>query len=125
VTWASYDTRVAGTGVSPLAGIPERSPLAVNIGMTPAGGTHAARERAECLCALSRDKPHVRPSEIKLVNRTERSVHDANGGVNVSASLVVLARNGWLEIERSGGEIRTRLGRRAKELRSPEERKGG
>jgi hypothetical protein len=67
----------------------------------------------------------VCPSEIKLVNRTEGSVHDANGGVNVSASLVVLARNGWLELERSGGEIRIRLGRRAKELRSPEQRKEG
>ena len=67
----------------------------------------------------------VSGSEIKLVNRTEGSVHDTNGGVNVQASLVVLARNGWLELERSAGEIRIRLGRRAKELRSPEQRRTG
>jgi hypothetical protein len=67
----------------------------------------------------------VCPSEIKPVNRVEGSSVDANGGLNVQGSLVTLARNGWLELERSGGEIRIRLGRRAKELRSPEERKGG
>jgi len=60
---------------------------------------------------------------LKLVNRVEGSALDANGGVNVQASLVTLARNGWLELERGAGEIRIRLGRRAKELRSPEERK--
>ena len=65
----------------------------------------------------------VTGSEIKLVNRTEGSALDSNGGVNVQASLVTLARNGWLELERSTGEIRIRLGRRAKEMRSPEERK--
>jgi hypothetical protein len=65
----------------------------------------------------------VSGSEIKLVNRVEGSALDANGGVNVQASLVVLARNGWLELERGAGEIRIRLGRRAKELRSPEERR--
>jgi hypothetical protein len=66
----------------------------------------------------------VSGSEIKLVNRVEGSALDTNGGVNVQASLVVLARNGWLELERSAGEIRIRLGRRAKELRSPGERRG-
>jgi hypothetical protein len=62
-------------------------------------------------------------SEIKLVNRIEGSVLDSNGGVNVQASLVTLARNGWLEVERRADEIRIRLGRRAKDSRSPEERK--
>jgi hypothetical protein len=65
----------------------------------------------------------VSGSQPKLVNRVEGSMHDSNGGVHVEASLVVLARNGWLELERGAGEIRIRLGRRAKELRSPEERK--
>jgi hypothetical protein len=67
----------------------------------------------------------VSGSEIKLVNRTEGSTLDTNGGVNVQAGLVTLARNGWLELERSAGEIRVRLGRRAKKLRSPEERRTG
>jgi hypothetical protein len=67
----------------------------------------------------------VSGSEIKLVNRTEGSTLDTNGGVNVQAGLVTLARNGWLELERSAGEIRVRLGRRAKELKSPEERRTG
>jgi hypothetical protein len=66
----------------------------------------------------------VSGSEIKLVN-PEGSTLDTNGGVNVQAGLVTLARNGWLELERSAGEIRVRLGRRAKELRSPEERRTG
>jgi hypothetical protein len=64
-------------------------------------------------------------SEIKLVNRAQGSVHDGNGDVNVQGSLVTLARNGWLEVEHTVGEIRIRLGRRAKELRSQEERRTG
>jgi hypothetical protein len=59
------------------------------------------------------------------VNRVEGSVHDGNGGIKVRASLVALARNNWLEVEQTVAEIRIRLGKNAKELRSPEQRKGG
>jgi hypothetical protein len=45
--------------------------------------------------------------------------------VKVWASLATLTRNGWLEVEQSVDEIRIRLGKNAKELRSPEERRGG
>jgi hypothetical protein len=44
---------------------------------------------------------------------------------NVRASLALLARNGWLEVEQDVGEIRIRLGKHAKELRSPEQRRTG
>jgi hypothetical protein len=64
-------------------------------------------------------------SEVKLVNRVEGSVHDGNGGIKVSASLVALARNNWLEVEQTVSEIRIRLGKNAKELRTPEQRKEG
>lgn len=64
-------------------------------------------------------------SEIPLVNRVQGSVHDGNGGIKVRASLAALARNGFLEVEQNVGEIRIRLGERAKKLRSPAERKGG
>jgi hypothetical protein len=64
-------------------------------------------------------------SEIPLVNRVQGSVHDGNGGIKVRASLAALARNGFLEVEQTVGEIRIRLGKNAKELRSPEQRKGG
>jgi hypothetical protein len=64
-------------------------------------------------------------SEVKLVNRVEGSVHDGNGGIKVRSSLAVLHRNGWFRVEQSVGEIRIRLGERAKKLRSPEARKEG
>ena len=41
------------------------------------------------------------------------------------SSLVALHRDGWLVVEQSVGEIRIRLGKNAKALRSPTERKGG
>jgi hypothetical protein len=44
--------------------------------------------------------------------------------VRVRASLATLHRNQWLVVEQSVDEIRIRLGAHAKELRSPEERKG-
>jgi len=64
-------------------------------------------------------------SEIPLVNRVQGSVHDGNGGIKVRASLAALARNGWLQVEQNVGETRIRLGKNAKELRSPEQRKRG
>jgi hypothetical protein len=68
--------------------------------------------------------PQGTGSEITLVNRTQGSPYDGNGGIKVSASLVALARN-WLELEQTVSEIRIRLGKNAKELRSLAERKGG
>jgi hypothetical protein len=64
-------------------------------------------------------------SEVKLVNSVQGSVHDGNGGVRVWGSLATLTRNGWLEVEQSVDEVRIRLGKNAKELRSPEERRTG
>jgi hypothetical protein len=64
-------------------------------------------------------------SEVKLVNRVQGSVHDGNGGIKVNASLVALARNNWLEVEQTVSEIRIQLGKNAKELRSPEQRRSG
>jgi hypothetical protein len=69
--------------------------------------------------------PQGTGTEITLVNRVQGSVHDGNGGVRVWGSLVTLARNGWFEVAQTVGETRVRLGKRAKELRSPEERRGG
>jgi len=51
--------------------------------------------------------------------------YDGNGGIKVRASLAALARNGWLHVEQNVGEIRIRLGKNAKELRSPEQRRSG
>jgi hypothetical protein len=62
-------------------------------------------------------------SEIALVNRVQGSVHDGNGGVKVWGSPATLHRNGWLVVEQGVGEVRIRLGKHAKELRSPEERR--
>jgi len=69
--------------------------------------------------------PHGTGSEVRLANRVEGSIHHGNGGVKVRSSLAALHRNGWLVVEQSVGEIRIRLGKNAKEVRSPAERKGG
>jgi hypothetical protein len=82
---------------------------------------HFAEENGELVLI----GPQGTGSEITLVNRTQGSPYDGNGGIRVRASLVALARNNWLEVEQTVSEIRIRLGKNAKELRSPAERKEG
>jgi hypothetical protein len=64
-------------------------------------------------------------SEIVLANRTQGSTGDSNGYIRVRPALATLHRNGWLEVEQSVTETRIRLGKNARELRSPEQRKDG
>jgi hypothetical protein len=40
-------------------------------------------------------------------------LEDGSGHVRVKAALAVLARNKWLEVEQTVGELRIRLGERA------------
>jgi hypothetical protein len=69
--------------------------------------------------------PYGTGSQIRLTNHVEGSTLVAAGGVKVGASLVTLRRNQWLVVEQTVSDIRIRLGKNAKALRTPDERKGG
>ena len=46
-------------------------------------------------------------------------MEDGSGHVRVKSALAVLQRNKWVEVEQTVGELRIRLGERARKLDAP------
>jgi hypothetical protein len=67
------------------------------------------------------DHVEVAPSDLRFQGRTNGNSPDSTDSVRVREALSACVRNKWLTAEQAGGQLRIKLGERAKKVREGKE----